>query len=342
MQAKAVGLYQGLPIDDDRSLQDVTIDVPAPRGRDILVSVQATAVNPIDTKQRQMQATTTDPRILGFDAVGKVLAVGDEVTAVMTDDLVYYAGAVGRHGSDAEYQLVDERLVASAPTSWSVTQAAGLPLTALTAWETLFEKLNWQARRQANQGQTVLIINGAGGVGSIAIQLAKWAGLTVVTTAGKPATKDWVRQLGADVVLDYHQELGPQLKAAGIAQVDGTAIFHSTDLYLPLVIPLTRPLGTIVGLVTNQQPVALEQLKPKSLNFAWEYMFTKSDFDVPTMATQGMILAKIAQLADAGLIEPTTKKVIEGINAANLRQAHQIVETGQMLGKVVLTAPFNA
>ncbi|RRK10772.1 zinc-binding alcohol dehydrogenase family protein [Lactiplantibacillus garii] len=342
MQAKAVGLYQGLPISDPASLQDVTIAVAQPTGRDVLVAVAATSVNPIDTKQRQVQAETDTPRVLGFDAVGKVLAVGDQVTSVMVDDVVYYAGAVNRPGSDAEYQLVDERLVALAPQKWSAAQSAGVPLTALTAWEALFEKLPLKADRQANLGQTVLIINGAGGVGSIAIQLAKWAGLTVITTAGKPATIDWVKQLGADVVLDYHADLDQQLQAAGYSGVDHAIIFHSTDLYLPLVTPLVKPLGTIVAVVTNQQPLPMDLLKAKSLNFAWEFMFTKANYQLPAMATQGMILARVAALANQGFIKPTTKRVIEGINATNLKTAHQLVESGQMLGKVVLTAPFNA
>ncbi len=342
MQAKAVGLYQGLPISDPASFQDIKVEVAQPQGRDLLVEVLATAVNPIDTKQRQGQAATSDPRILGFDAVGKVLAVGDRVTSIMTDDLVYYAGAVDRPGSDAQYQLVDERLVALAPKNWSVAQTAGLPLTTLTAWEALFEKLPLKAERQANLGKTVLIVNGAGGVGSIAIQLAKWAGLTVITTTGKPATTAWVKQLGADVVLDYHDDLAKQLQAAGYDSVDHAVILHSTDLYLPIVAPLVRPLGTIVAVVTNQQPLPMDLLKPKSLNFAWEFMFTKANYQLTAMATQGMILARVAELVDQGVLQPTTKRVLEGINATNLKTAHAVVESGQMLGKIVLTAPFDA
>ncbi|WNJ65527.1 zinc-binding alcohol dehydrogenase family protein [Lactiplantibacillus plantarum] len=317
MQAKAVGLTQGLPVSDPNSLQDVTINVNQPRGRDILVAVLATAVNPIDTKQRQGQSP---------------------VTTIMTDDVVYYAGAVDRPGSDAQYQLVDERLVACAPKTWSPAQSAGLPLTTLTAWEALFEKLPFTAAADANLGQSVLIINGAGGVGSMAIQLAKWAGLQVITTTGKPETTEWVKRLGADIVLDYHQDLGSQLAAAGLQAVDHAILLHSTDQYLPLV----RPLGTIVAVVTNQHPLPMALLKPKSLNFAWEFMFTKANYQLPSMATQGSILAQVAQLADAGVIVPTTKRTLAGINAANLRTAHTIVETGQMLGKIVLTAPFDA
>ncbi|BDZ31401.1 zinc-binding alcohol dehydrogenase family protein [Lactiplantibacillus sp. WILCCON 0030] len=342
MQAKAVGLYAGHPLSDPRAFEDVTIDVAQPTGRDVLVAVQAVSVNPIDTKQRQVQVATKTPRILGFDAVGKVLAVGDQVTSVMTDDVVYYAGAVDRPGSNAEYQLVDERLVALTPKKWSTTAAAGLPLTGITAWEALFEKLPWRAAKNANVGRSVLIINGAGGVGSVAIQLAKWAGLTVITTAGQPQTKAWVTSLGADVVLDYHDDLAQQLKARGIETVDSAIIFHSTDLYLPIVAPLMRPLSTIVAVVTNTKPLPMALLKPKSLNFAWEFMFTKPNYQLPELATQGMMLAKMAHLADTGVLQPTTKKVLTGINAETLKTAHKIVETGQMLGKLVLTAPFNA
>ncbi|ETY73787.1 zinc-binding alcohol dehydrogenase family protein [Lactiplantibacillus fabifermentans] len=342
MQAKAVGLYTGLPIDDPDSFQDVQIDVPQPTGRDILVAVQAVSVNPIDTKQRQAQPRTDTPRILGFDAVGKVLAVGELVTSVMTDDRVYYAGDVNRPGSDAEYQLVDERLVALAPKKWPLTASAGLPLTGLTAWEALFEKCGWTAAKDANQGHSVLIVNGAGGVGSVAIQLAKWAGLTVVTTAGQATTTAWVKQLGADYVLDYHRELEPQLQATGLAAVDSVVLLHSTDYYLPLVTPLIQPLGTIVAVVTNSQPLPMDLLKPKSLNFAWEFMFTKANYQVSTMGSQGVILAKLAALADAGILQATTKQVLQGISAATLKQAHATVESGRMLGKLVLTAPFDA
>ncbi|AVK60794.1 alcohol dehydrogenase [Lactobacillus sp. CBA3605] len=342
MRAKAVGSYVGLPISDPASFKDVTIEVPAPTGRDVLVEIQAVAVNPVDTKQRQGQSATAIPRILGFDAIGKVIAVGETVTTIMTDDVVYYAGDVTRPGSNAQYQLVDERLIALAPKTWSITDAVGLPLTALTAWEALFEKLGWQAQAQANQGHSVLIINGAGGVGSIAIQLAKWAGLTVITTAGQAKTKAWVQNLGADVVLDYHEDLGSQLQAHGITTVDSALLLHSTDRYLPLVAPLMRPLSTIVAVVTNAQPLPMALLKNKGLNFAWEFMFTKSQYQLPELATQGMMLARVAQLADDGDLQATTQQIITGLNAANLKQAHQIVETGQMLGKLVLTTDFEA
>jgi len=341
MKAKAVGLYQGTPISDPQALQDVTIDVPQPKGRDVLVAVQAVTVNPIDTKQRQVQAKTTTPRILGFDAIGKVMAVGEKVTTIMTDDVVYYAGVVSRPGSNAQYQLVDERVVALAPKQWQATDAVGLPLTTLTAWESLFEKLAWKAAPAANEGHSVLIVNGAGGVGSIAIQLAKWAGLTVITTAGRPETVAWVKKLGADIVLDYHADLAQQLASAGYQAVDSALLLHSTDRYLPLVVPLMRPLSTITAVVTNEQPLPMAILKPKSLNFSWENMFAKAQSELPEMATQGTILARVAALADAGVLQPTTTKVITGINATTLKQAHALVEKGQMLGKLVLTAPFN-
>ncbi|MFC6201987.1 zinc-binding alcohol dehydrogenase family protein [Lactiplantibacillus nangangensis] len=341
MQAKAVGLYAGHEISDPKALEDVTLTVTQPTGRDVLVAVQAVSVNPIDTKQRQVQPATTTPRVLGFDAVGRVIAVGPEVTSVMTDDIVYYAGAVDRPGSNAQYQLVDERLVALAPKSWDLTAAAGLPLTGLTAWEALFEKLAWQPAKNANVGHSVLIINGAGGVGSVAIQLAKWAGLTVITTAGQPKTTAWVKALGADIVLDYHDDLAAQLATHQVKAVDSAILLQSTDQYLPIVAPLMRPLSTMVAVVTNAKPLPMALLKPKSLNFAWEFMFTKANYQLPELATQGMMLAKMAQLADDGILQPTTKKVIKGINAKTLTEAHQIVETGQMLGKLVLTAPFN-
>ncbi|MFC6294749.1 zinc-binding alcohol dehydrogenase family protein [Lactiplantibacillus daoliensis] len=342
MQAKAVGVYAGHAISEPQAFEDVTVAVAQPTGRDILVEIQAVSVNPIDTKQRLNQATTTVPRILGFDAVGCVIAVGEAVTSLMTDDIVYYAGANNRPGSNAQYQLVDERLAALAPKKWEQTAAAGLPLTGLTAWEALFEKLAWQPAKNANVGHSVLIVNGAGGVGSVAIQLAKWAGLTVITTAGQAKTKAWVKDLGADIVLDYHEDLATQLAAQQIKLVDSAILLQSTDNYLPIVAPLMRPLSTIVAVVTNAKPLRMALLKPKSLNFAWEFMFTKSNYQLPEMATQGMILAKMAQLADDGILKPTTKKVIAGINAATLTEAHATVETGQMLGKLVLTAPFNA
>jgi zinc-binding alcohol dehydrogenase family protein len=333
---KAVALTQYLPINDPESLFDVELPKPEPVGRDLLVRVEAVSVNPVDTKVRAPKAKVeTEPRVLGWDAAGVVEAVGPSASGFKVGDEVYYAGDVTRSGSNAEFQLVDERIVGHKPKSLTFSEAAALPLTAITAWEAFFERMNIDPNGR-NRGQLMLIIGGAGGVGSIAIQLAKHAGLVVVTTASRPETRQWVAGLGADHVLDHRQPLPQQLAAHGFREVDFIANFSNTDSYWPVMAELIRPQGKIVCIVENSKPIELGLLKSKSATFAWEFMFTRAMFQTTDMAAQGKILDDVAALVDAKKLRTTLTETLSPINAANLRKAHAQLESGQTIGKLVL------
>ncbi len=341
-EVKAVGFYEGLPISDQNSFMNLKVARKKATGFDLLVQVNAVSVNPVDTKMRQSHPATKEPTILGFDAFGTVVEVGDRVQEFKVGESVFYAGANNRPGSDQEFQLVDARLVAHAPAKISPEEAAAMPLTSLTAWETLFERMPIVARQSANTHKTIFIVNGAGGVGSIAIQLAKWAGLTVITTASKPETTEWTKKLGADLVLDYHKSLKKQLQDHQIETVDFAAIFQSTDIYLPILADIVAPEGYMTSIVENTQPLPMGMLKSKSITFAWEFMFTKSLYQTSNMASQGKILAKVADLLDQQILQPTLTLTLNGINAETLRHAHELVEGNQMIGKIVITGGFNA
>ncbi len=333
---RAVGLLRYLPIDHPESLVDVELPEPTPGPRDLRVRVEAISVNPVDTKVRAPKdKTESAPRVLGWDAAGVVDAVGSEVTAFAPGDRVFYAGAIGRPGSNAEKQLVDARLVAAAPRSIDAADAAALPLTALTAWEGLFDRLRLDAAG-GDAGKSLLVIGGAGGVGSIVVQLAKTAGLRVVATASREETRAWTKALGADVVVDHRQPLRPQLEQAGLPFVDAIFDTQSTDAWWDAMADLVAPQGRIVGIVETTKGVALDKLKAKSASFAWEFMFTRAQYETPDMAEQGRILARVAALVDAGRVRTTRRETLTPINAANLRAAHARLESGKTIGKVVL------
>ncbi|AMV61230.1 zinc-binding alcohol dehydrogenase family protein [Pediococcus damnosus] len=342
-QVQAIGFYKGLPIEDASSLIDLKVARQTAAGYDLLIKVKAVSVNPVDTKTRQSHPETEIPTILGFDACGIVEEVGDLVKGFSVGDSVFYAGTNQRPGSDQAYQLVDSRLVAQAPKKISIEEAAAMPLTSLTAWESLFERMPLVAKKDANTGQKILIINGAGGVGSIAIQLAKWAGLTVITTASRPETVEWVKKMGADVVLDYHHSLEAQLKEQKIQNIKFGVIFQSTDAYLPKLAKLIAPEGYITSIVENEKPLPMGGLlKAKSITFAWEFMFTKSIYQTEDMASQGEILSQVADLLDQKELQSTLTLTLNTINAQNLRRAHELVESNKMIGKLVITGDFNA
>ena len=338
---KAVALTRYLPIADPESLNDVDLHQPVPTGRDLLVRVKAVSVNPVDTKVRapkdNVEAT---PKILGWDAAGVVESVGPDVTLFKPGDEVYYAGDITRQGSNAEFQLVDERITGHKPKSLSFAEAAALPLTTITGWEALFDRLGVcqpaTGNNNAAVGQTLLVISGAGGVGSITIQLAKWAGLTVIATASRPETQDWVKQLGADHVVDHRQPLPPQLAALGHKEVDLIANFSDTDAYWPVMAELIRPQGKIVAIVENKGPLEVGLLKSKSATFAWEFMFTRSMFQTPDMGAQGALLNEVAALVDAGVLKTTVTEVLSPISAATMKEAHARSESGRTIGKLVI------
>ncbi|KVQ54944.1 zinc-binding alcohol dehydrogenase family protein [Burkholderia territorii] len=335
---KAVGLTRYLPIDDPQALVDVELPQPVPGPRDLLVKVEAISVNPVDTKVRapkpQVEQT---PRVLGWDAAGTVVAVGAEVTMFRPGDEVFYAGSITRAGANSEFHTVDERIAAIKPRSLDFAASAALPLTALTAWEALFDRLR-VSPQGADAGKSVLIIGGAGGVGSIAIQLSKTLGkLRVIATASRPASAEWVRSLGADDVVDHFGDLPAQLREIGHANVDYVLIFNDTDRHFPAAAEIIRPQGGICTIVENDKPIPVELLKAKSAAFHWEFMFTRAMFETPDMIEQHKILSEVARLVDGGTLRTTLGEQLGPINAANLRRAHQLLEAGRAIGKLVLS-----
>lgn len=334
---KAVALTRYLPIDDPQSLQDVELARPVAHGSDLLVRVEAISVNPVDTKVRSPKAQVeTQPKVLGYDAAGVVEAVGENVTLFQPGDEVYYAGDVTRSGTNAQFHLVDERVVGRKPTTLDFAQAAALPLTTITAWELLFDRMPFAIDMEGN-ARTLLIIAGAGGVGSIAIQLARHAGFTVIATASRAETIDWCRSMGAHHVIDHRQPLAAQLVALGFKQVDAVLNLADTDRYWEAIGEIIAPLGH-VGLIV--EPTGLLRIgdpyKAKSVGIHWEMMFARARFQTPDMIEQHRLLNRVASLVDAGELRSTLTEVVGPINAANLREVHRRLESGSTIGKLVL------
>lgn len=331
---KAVAYTQhGLPISDPRALQDITLPLPSPGPRDLRVAVRAISVNPVDTKVRNGVAVDA-PRVLGWDAVGIVDAVGDEVTLFRPGDAVFYAGAIGRPGSNAEYQLVDERIVGHKPASLDDAAAAALPLTAITAWELLFDRL--RIAEGGGEGQTLLVVGAAGGVGSILVQLARQlTRLTVIGTASRPDTQDWVHALGAHHVIDHSQPLGEGLRRLGISAVEHVASLTHTDQHYEQIVAALAPQGQL-ALIDDPGQLDVMALKRKSLSLHWESMFTRSSFDTPDLQRQHELLERVAALVDGGVLRTTLGEHYGRINAANLRRAHSLIESHRARGKLVL------
>ncbi|WP_313644794.1 zinc-binding alcohol dehydrogenase family protein [Stenotrophomonas sp.] len=336
---KAIGLRHYLSIDDPLALEDVQIDAPAaPQGQDLLVQVQAVSVNPVDTKLRSARAGEENPpRVLGFDAAGVVIAVGPEVTAFEVGDEVYYAGDVTRPGCNAQQQLVDERLVGRKPTTLDFAEAAALPLTTLTAWELLFQRMPYQLDGRRNTGKVLLIIGGAGGVGSMAIQLGRHAGFTVVATASRSESQQWCQQLGATHVIDHRQPLAPQLQVLGITQVDAALNLADTDRYWQQLGELLAPQGHVGLVVEPRGELRIgDPYKAKCIGIHWEFMFARARFRTADMIEQHRILTRAASLIDAGELRTTLSQRLGRINATHLRQAHQQLESGSTIGKLAL------
>lgn len=333
---KAVG-YQLLgPIDRPDSLVDIELDKPVATGRDLLVAVQAVSVNPVDTKiRRRASAEPGQWKVLGFDAVGRVEAVGQGVTLFKPGDAVFYAGSMARQGANSEFHLVDERIVGRKPNTLSDAEAAALPLTAITAWEMLFDRLDVR-KPVPGAAPAVLIIGGAGGVGSIAIQILRaTTDLTVIATASRPETKAWVKELGAHHVVDHAQPLAAQVKALGLGEPGFVFSTTETHRHLAEITQLIAPQGRF-GLIDDPPSLDAMAFKRKANSIHWELMFTRPIFGTPDMAEQGKLLNEVALLVDAGRIRTTATQVMRPINAANLKQAHALIETGTAKGKVVL------
>jgi NADPH2:quinone reductase len=340
-QIKAVGFYEGLPIDNERSFIDAWQPLPEPNAHELLVKVTAVSVNPVDTKLRQATQKQKELRVLGFDGVGEVIAVGSKVSKFKRGDRVFYAGTTMKPGSNQEMQVVDERIVALAPTNLTDAQAAALPLTAITAYELLFEKFGLVPEENANAGKSILVINGAGGVGSILSQLAHWAGLKIFATSS-PKNFDWLRENGVAHPIDYHQEIKPQIEKENIQLLDYIAVLYDIHSYLPSLSELIKPFGHIGTIVATEQPLAMNLLKNKSVSFDWEYMFAKTDYD-QRIETQGESLQKITELVEQGKLTSTLHThYADGINAKNLKAATAQVESGHERGKTVISGLFNA
>ena len=333
---KAVAYRTPGPLDREDALVDIMLDTPEAEGRDLLVKVFAVSVNPVDTKVRLNRLPHGDGwQILGFDASGVVEAVGLEVENFKPGDAVFYAGSIARPGTNSEYHLVDERIVGGKPATLTDAEAAALPLTAITAWEMLFDRLDI-TRPTPQGGKTILVIGGAGGVGSITIQLLRaLTDLTVIATASRPETQDWVRGLGAHHVIDHRRPMAPQIEALGLGAPGFVFSTTHTDQHLADIVELMAPQGRF-GLIDDPAEFAVAALKGKSISLHWELMFTRSLLETPDMADQGKLLNEVAALVDAGRIRSTATEVAGPIDAATLIKAHAQIEAGTARGKIVL------
>ncbi len=356
---KAVGYQTPSPIDAPDSLRDITLPEPQPSDRDLLVEVKAVSVNPVDTKVRASAkpADGQQYKILGYDAAGIVRAIGSGVTLFQPGDEVFYAGSIARSGTNAELHLVDERIVAHKPATLSFAHAAALPLTSITAWELLFDRfaiprigstrasptLIAAARLHpaptgtpTTKSAAILVLGGAGGVGSILIQLARQlTGLTVIATASRPETRRWCEELGAHHVIDHSQPMQPQLDAIGIRQIEYIACLTATGQHYPGIVEFLAPQGKI-GVIDDPPTLDAKPLKRKAASLHWEFMFTRPVFETPDMIAQHHLLTDVARLVDSGILRTTHTASQGTINAANLKQAHRLIESGKAQGKIVL------
>jgi NADPH2:quinone reductase len=334
---KAVGYNTYLPIDQQDSLIDVVIPKPSPDGRDILVEVKAISVNPADPIVRAYDIKFGEPPyILGWDAAGIVDQVGPDCTLFKPGDEVFYAGSIASPGCNSEFHLVDERIVGRKPKSLDFANAASLPLTTITAWESLFDRLGISQEPNANKSKSILIIGAAGGVGSIALQLASLAGLTVIGTASRPESVQWVKEFGANFTINHYEAFVPQLQKIGFDQIDYIFCLNNTDQHWCNMAEAIAPQGKICLIVENQAPVALNLLKSKSVTVVWETMFTRSIFNTDDIEEQHLLLNRLAELVDEGKIRTAVTERISPINAANLKHAHAKIESGKTIGKIVL------
>lgn len=335
---KAIALTRYLPIDDPQSLVEVELPTPTIGEHDLLVRVEAVSVNPVDTKVRSPKPQVeAQPRVLGYDAAGVVEAVGASVKDFKPGDEVYYAGDITRAGSNAQYQAVDARLAALRPRKLDAAESAALPLTAITAWELLFQRMPYDSEH-GGKGKSLLIIAGAGGVGSIAIQLARRAGFTVIATASRPETQAWCRAMGAQHVIDHRQPLAPQLSVLGFSHIDAAMNLADTVRYWDVLGELLAPEGHVGLIVEPSAPLHIgDPYKAKCIGIHWEMMFARPRFKTPDMAEQGRILAHVASLIDSGELRSIQRESLSPINAENMREAHRRLESGTTIGKLVVS-----
>jgi zinc-binding alcohol dehydrogenase family protein len=333
---KAVGYRKSLPIEDKDALIDFEAAKPEPKGRDIRVAVKAISANPVDYKVRKRAAPPEgETRILGFDAAGVVDAVGPDVSLFKPGDEVFYAGSILRQGTNSEFHLVDERIAGNKPKSLSFAQAAALPLTSITAWELLFDRLCAVPGKSVDP-RTLLIMGGAGGVGSIMIQLARrLTGLTVVATASRPDSIKWCLDLGAHAVIDHGKPMKEQIEKLKLPPVALVASLTFTDQHYKAIAELMAPQGKF-GLIDDPPEFTMSTFKGKAISVHWESMFTRSSFQTPDMIAQHHLLNDVADLIDKGVLRTTMDQAFGTINAANLKRAHALLESGKSRGKIVL------
>lgn len=331
---KAIGYQKSLPIENELSLQDIELETPAAHGHDILVEVKAVSVNPVDFKIRQaMPAADGEYKVIGWDATGVVKSVGENVSLFKPGDKVWYAGDITRSGSNAQFQLVDERIVGHMPSSLSYGEAAALPLTSITAWELLFDRLNVAKN---DDSKSILVIGAAGGVGSIMVQLLKQrTKLNIIASASRPETISWLEDLGADTIVNHRNPLSEEFAAKNLSEVDYVVSLNNTEQHLPEIEKVVKPQGQF-ALIDDPETLNIVPFKNKSVSVHWELMFTRSLFKTDDMQEQHVILNNVATMIDLGQIKTTVGEHLGKINAANLRKAHQHLETQTAKGKVVL------
>ncbi|SFZ94523.1 NADPH2:quinone reductase [Flaviramulus basaltis] len=334
---KAIGFKESLPITEENSFIEFETEIPMPSEYDLLVKISAISVNPVDYKIRESAAKDTvleTPKVIGWDAVGVVEAVGDKTSKFKVGDEVFYAGDLTKSGSNAEYQLIDERIVGRKPKNLSIAESAAMPLTGLTAYESLFERV--KINPEKDKGKTVLFLAGAGGVGSIAIQLAKKIGnLTVIATASRPDSIQWCKDMGADFVVNHHN-LKEELEKIGHSQVNYIMDFVDLEGYWETMAEIIKPQGHIVSITASSKPLNLNILKSKSVTFYWELMYTRSMFATDDMERQHQILNHISDLLDDGTLKSTLTTTLKGFTAENLKEAHRMQESGKTIGKTVI------
>lgn len=330
---RAVAYRHSLPVDAPDFLEDVILDDPAPSGRDLLVRVEAVAVNPVDAKVRKNVDPAGAIKVLGYDAAGTVVATGPDCRLFKAGDRVFYAGAIDRPGTNSELHLVDERIAGPMPASLDFAAAAAMPLTFITAWELLFDRLGAGG---AHDKRAVLVVGGAGGVGSAAIQLARaLTGLTVVATASRPESRQWCLDLGAHHVIDHSGDLAAQWKELGLGGADLILALTQTDQHMAALADIVAPQGKL-GLIDDPKGFDIALFKRKAVSIHWEFMFTRPLFQTPDMDEQHKLLKKVAELVDQGRLKSTQSQVLGKIDAATLRQAHAAIESGRTIGKLVL------
>lgn len=333
---KAVGYKEPLPISDPESLLDIDIPKPKPSGRDLLVEVRAISINPVDVKVRASTAPEgTEYKILGYDAAGVVAEAGPDCTLFRAGDHVFYAGSISRQGTNAQFHLVDERIVGKKPKSLEFAAAAALPLTSLTAWELLFDRLGVAQGKRPDAGH-ILIIGAPGGVGSMMTQLARrLTGLVIVATASSPESRQWCLDLGAHYVIDHRKPFSAQLREIGIPQVELVASLNATEQHYKEIVEVLAPEGKL-GVIDDPKTLDAVPLKSKCISVHWEFMFARSLFQTADMIAQHKILDEVAGLVDAGVIRTTLAQTLGTIDAATLKKGHEMVEQGRTKGKLVL------